>query len=171
MLLRNKPELDEQVQRLQRQSDLGLITSNMFEEEIAKLTGADAKVIHDKFLHRFIRNDCLILYLESLRKEYKVGLVSNLGGGAMDAFFPPKDRLALFNDSVVSSEVGLEKPDPAIFLLACERLGVSASEAIMIDDIADNCRGARQAGLQAICYRNNEQLKGELSRYLRKDHP
>ena len=56
----------------------------------------------------------------------------------------------LFDTVVDSCEVGLRKPNPAIYLLACERLGVAPERAVLLDDIESNLRGAEAAGLRAI---------------------
>jgi epoxide hydrolase-like predicted phosphatase len=56
----------------------------------------------------------------------------------------------LFDTIVDSCEVGLRKPNPAIYLLACERLGVAPERAVLLDDIESNLRGAEAAGLRAI---------------------
>jgi putative hydrolase of the HAD superfamily len=46
--------------------------------------------------------------------------------------------------------VGLRKPHPAIYHLACERLGVAPERAVLLDDIESNLRGAEAGGLRAI---------------------
>ena len=56
----------------------------------------------------------------------------------------------LFDDVVDSSAVGLRKPDARIYELSLSRLGVSASEAVFIDDAAGNVEGARAVGMQAV---------------------
>jgi epoxide hydrolase-like predicted phosphatase len=56
----------------------------------------------------------------------------------------------LFDTVVDSCEVGLRKPNPAIYRLACERLGVAPERAVLLDDIESNLRGAEAAGLRAI---------------------
>jgi len=57
----------------------------------------------------------------------------------------------LFDDVVDSSEVGVRKPDPAIYRLACERLEVEPRRAVFLDDHAGNVAGAQAAGLHGIC--------------------
>lgn len=57
----------------------------------------------------------------------------------------------LFDDVVDSSEVGVRKPDPRIFHLAAERLGVAPDRAMFIDDYHGNVIGARAVGFEAIC--------------------
>jgi len=56
----------------------------------------------------------------------------------------------LFEDVVDSSFVGLRKPDPRIFELALERLGVAASEAVFIDDAPGNVAAASQLGIASV---------------------
>ena len=56
----------------------------------------------------------------------------------------------LFDTVVDSCEVGLRKPNPDIYLLAVERLGVAPERAVLLDDIESNLHGAEAAGLRAI---------------------
>lgn len=56
----------------------------------------------------------------------------------------------LFDAVVESWEVGVRKPNPAIYRLACERLGVAPERAVFLDDQPANAEGARAAGLRAI---------------------
>jgi len=58
--------------------------------------------------------------------------------------------LELFDVVVDSCDVGIRKPDPAIFRLTCERLGVAPEAAIFLDDTRRHVEAARQVGLQAI---------------------
>lgn len=56
----------------------------------------------------------------------------------------------LFHDVVDSSEVGMRKPDPRIFALACERLTVDPGCAVFLDDHPGNIDAAQKAGLVAV---------------------
>jgi HAD superfamily hydrolase (TIGR01509 family) len=67
---------------------------------------------------------------------------------------------------IFSYEVGLAKPDPRIFILACERLRVSTHEAVMIDDVEPYCMAARAEGLSAILFTDLSHLKDELTQLL-----
>ena len=55
----------------------------------------------------------------------------------------------LFEGAVVSAEVGLMKPDPAIFRHAAETFGVVLAETVFFDDIQANVDGARAIGMEA----------------------
>jgi len=59
---------------------------------------------------------------------------------------------------VNSSVVGMTKPDPAIYGLACSRLGVLPWQALLIDDSRSNVEGAQKAGLQALQYTNEDTI-------------
>jgi len=63
---------------------------------------------------------------------------------------------------VISSAVGLRKPDVAIFELVLERLGVPPAAAIFVDDAVPNVRGARSAGMSAIVHRDAATTHREL---------
>ena len=57
---------------------------------------------------------------------------------------------------VISAELGVAKPDPAIFRAALERLGASAAEAIHVgDSVEADVAGARAAGLEAVLVARN----------------
>ncbi len=73
----------------------------------------------------------------------------------------------LFDDIVDSSSVGLRKPDPAIYRLACERLAVDPGSAVFIDDHAGNVAGARSIGLAGVwCGYSVESTKAAMGELL-----
>lgn len=67
-----------------------------------------------------------------------------------------------FRDIVVSGDERLVKPDPAIYRLALTRFGVSAEQALFVDDNAANIAGARGVGLHAHHFRDSATLRAEL---------
>lgn len=78
------------------------------------------------------------------------GLLTN-NAREFEPFWRPMLALEeLFDDVVDSSAVGLRKPDPRIYELALRRLGVTASEAVFIDDAPGNVDGARRVGMRAV---------------------
>ena len=56
------------------------------------------------------------------------------------------------DDIVYSHEVRLRKPDPAIYALTAERLGVAPHEIVFLDDVVTNVEAARQAGWHAVLH-------------------
>ncbi|PPQ78547.1 hypothetical protein CVT25_011819 [Psilocybe cyanescens] len=62
----------------------------------------------------------------------------------------PNHLLALFDDFCDSSSLGMRKPEPEFYLLACRRNGVKPSEAVFLDDIGLNLKAARELGIDTI---------------------
>lgn len=108
----------------------------------------------------------LVGYIRSLRPRYKTALLSNAWDNLRQVLETHWKILDAFDEVIVSAEVGLAKPDPRIYLLAVERLGVEASEAIFIDDFLENVEAARKAGLSTIHFRSPTQTLQELDEIL-----
>ena len=70
--------------------------------------------------------------------------------------------LALFDEIILSGEVGLTKPDPRIFELLLSRAGRTADECIFIDDSETNIRAAQALGFKTVHFESPEHLKHEL---------
>jgi HAD superfamily hydrolase (TIGR01509 family) len=68
-----------------------------------------------------------------------------------------------FDALILSHEVGLLKPDRAIYDLAVQRTGLPAERVLFIDDLQANVDGARAAGLQAVRFENAGQVRQELT--------
>lgn len=67
----------------------------------------------------------------------------------------PRERFGeLFDVVVISGEVGIRKPDPAIFALTADRLGVGASRCVFVDDLDSNVAVAQEVGMAGVLHRN-----------------
>ena len=62
-----------------------------------------------------------------------------------------------------SCELGIVKPDPAIYLYTCEKLNIAPADALFLDDKPENVRGAEQAGLSALPFTTIDQLRADLA--------
>ena len=108
----------------------------------------------------------LVEYLRGLRPRYKTALLSNAWDDLRLALEQKWSLLNAFDEVIISAEVGLAKPDPRIFQLALERLGVSAEEAVFVDDFLHNVEGARAVGMKAIHFKNAGQARADLEALL-----
>jgi putative hydrolase of the HAD superfamily len=70
--------------------------------------------------------------------------------------------LAHFQHHTWSCELGIGKPDPAIYIHTCEKLDTLPSETLFLDDKSENTAGAERVGLHAIQFRSIEQLRKDL---------
>lgn len=164
--VKNYDAIYSQLIDLNKQSDYGLITQEEWLEAVTEVTKLDKAFVVDRIQLVKVRNEALLTYSQELRKKYKIGMLSNIGIGAMERFFTTNERNKLFDGVVLSSEVGMIKPHPEIFKLIAERLGCSPGECVMIDDIEENCSGADAAGMQAIHYKTTEQTIRDLKSIL-----
>src|SRR5271169_2961013 len=92
----------------------------------------------------------------------KTGLLSNMPWDLANYVRANFQWLEKFSFKTLSAEVGMIKPDPAIYEHTLRGLGVSTEEALFIDDREPNIRAARALGMRAIQFRSIEQLKHEL---------
>jgi putative hydrolase of the HAD superfamily len=87
--------------------------------------------------------------LDRLRGRYRLGAVTNTFAASPTSALP-ETLAARFDVVVASTEVGLRKPDPRIYRLACERLGVAPSRCVFLDDLGVNLKPARAMGMATI---------------------
>lgn len=64
--------------------------------------------------------------------------------------------LELFDVTVISGEVGLRKPDPAIFKLALDKIGFTAAQVVFVDDARPNTQVADSLGITTILHHNSD---------------
>jgi epoxide hydrolase-like predicted phosphatase len=108
--------------------------------------------------------------IEALRRAraagLKTGLISNSWGrGRYD-----RDSFSeLFDGVVISGEVGLYKPQPEIFHLGAERVGLTPPECVFVDDLRENCEGAEAVGMTAVLHRGADASLDRLEELLEVD--
>ena len=108
---------------------------------------------------------------------FKLGCITNnvpTGQGAGMAGSAVKaqavaDILARFDHVIESSKVGIRKPDPRIYQMMCDALGVQSGECIYLDDLGINCKPAAAIGMAAIKVTSGEQAIMDLGRLLRME--
>lgn len=147
-----------ELQSLTKAFDYGLISGDELNTAVAELTGLDIDTVARNIRGVHARNTTLLDFGQSLRPAMKLGMLSNIGSGAIEKFFSTDERQKLFDGVVLSGEENMVKPHPHIFTLAAERLGLSPGDCIMIDDLEVNCSGADAAGMKAILYTSNAQV-------------
>jgi len=76
---------------------------------------------------------------------------------------------ARFEHVIESSKAGVRKPDPRIYLMMCEALGLAPAECIYLDDLGVNCKPAAQLGMHAIKVVSEAQALADLSAVLAID--
>ena len=106
----------------------------------------------------------LLQWTQALQANgYKTALLSNSHVRFVAHVRKNRPWLRLFDVAVFSSEVGLIKPDPAIFRYALEKLGIDAASALLIDDEFSNVTVARSVGIESIRFTTLAQLNKQLT--------
>ena len=149
------PDRRLEVHDMNSAKDYGYINYQEYLEQVGVIIGATPERVDAIMREHHVPNQALIDYAVSLKGKYKTALLSNIGDQIMDRLFDGKVD-DFFTTVILSYREGIAKPNPDIFRLAAERLGLAPEECIMIDDIESNCDGARAAGMQAILHTSNE---------------
>ncbi|HXI85605.1 MAG TPA: HAD family phosphatase [Verrucomicrobiae bacterium] len=145
---------------------LGKVTKLRFFHTVAKDLAFDGTYQEFALLWSdiFTPIDPMIALAESLKNRLPRLLLSNTNAIHMDYVFEHYPFLQDFDAHVLSHEVGLLKPDPAIFQHALRTSGLTAARTVFLDDIAANAEAARHAGMQGIHYQNPDQARAELTK-------
>jgi len=112
----------------------------------------------------------MVNVLKTCKTHYKIGCITNnvkSGAGPGMASSSKKAQqvaevMALFDHVVESSELGIRKPNPRIYEVACEALGVAAANCVFLDDLGINLKPAKAQGMQTIKVLSEAQAIAEL---------
>jgi HAD superfamily hydrolase (TIGR01509 family) len=96
----------------------------------------------------------LMAFAASLRPRVRTAIISNSADGARREELARYSLDEIFDPIIYSHEVGMAKPDPAIFELACSLMGVAPAEMIFVDDVAGHVGAARGLGIRGILHRD-----------------
>lgn len=105
--------------------------------------------------------------LEAVRRVREAGIPTALCSNSWDtAHYADNLRGGLFDVVVISGEVGLRKPDPEIFQLTADRLGLPPAACVFVDDHPANVRAAERVGMVGVHHRNADDTIGRLEALL-----
>ena len=147
------------------QADMNKITMAGFFGFLEKQTGIPKDDIASDFASHAQMHPDLIELISTLKQHYKIGLLSNSNSDQLRRILREHHLEDLFDVIVISGEVGLVKPEPAIFRYLLKELDMQSNEVIFIDDSPYNMAAAQALGITSILYRNIEQLRKTLVEY------
>ena len=139
-------------------------------EQIGRDLELNGRMSIEEFRDLFFSADVLdaelMTFVRGLRPALKIGLLSNAWDNARQVFTHVYPIADAFDAIVISAEEKVMKPDPRIYRIALERLGVQAAESVFLDDMPENVRGAEAVGMRAVQFRSTEQARSEIGRLL-----
>lgn len=168
-LFRSNPES----MRLLRGLETGELDEAAFEPPFAELLGlAESDGLIDRLFGGLGPDEAMIGAVRAARAAgVKTGLITNSWGLGIYERAP----MDLFDETVISGDVGMHKPQPEIYRLVCERLGLDPSDCVFVDDLRENVTGAEAVGMTAILHRDSaatvERLEELLGVKLRDAEP
>jgi putative hydrolase of the HAD superfamily len=131
-----------------------------------KLSESERDALSRDFFSGDHVDEKLIELIRSLRPSYKTGMISNAWPNLRHRIENEWCFADAFDHIVISAEVGIAKPDPRIYHLALDGMGVAANEAVFIDDFEKNIDGARAVGMQTIHFKHPKQATSDLRNLL-----
>jgi putative hydrolase of the HAD superfamily len=156
---------DPKALALLRKLETGELEPGEFEPRFGALLGvADTDGLIERLFAGLEPDETMISAVRAARNAgVRTGLISNSWGMGIYDRGAPTD---LFDAAVLSGEVGLHKPQPEIFLMACERLGVEPGSSVFVDDLRENCAGAEAIGMTAVLHRDAAETVARLEELL-----
>ncbi|MBK5109691.1 MAG: HAD-IA family hydrolase, partial [Anaerolineales bacterium] len=130
------------------------------------LTGAEIEQVQADFWAGDVLDEDLVNLLRDLRPIYETVLLSNAWDDLRKMIVDDWQIDDAFDRLVISAEIGLVKPDLAIYQWLISQLGMAPSKAVFVDDFLHNIEGARAAGFQVIHFRSPDQAQDELQALL-----
>lgn len=117
----------------------------------------------------------MVAALHALKGRFKTGCITNNiknqgEGPGMAQDGERAGRFAqvmdLFDVVIESSKIGIRKPNPEIYRIACRQMQISPDEAVFLDDLGINLKPARDLGMTTIKVLDAEQALSELGMHL-----
>lgn len=129
-------------------------------EELTAQLGRDVELhgFGERYFEHLHPNERMIDYMRELRdRGYRLAICTNNVREWEQLWRAKLPVDELFEVVVDSGFVGVRKPEPRIYEITLERLGVPAADTLFIDDVELNCAAARDLGLTAVWFRSTDQ--------------
>ena len=136
-----------------RRAPVGEITTQEHWETLRVELGLPAEEFHrvpKEFFGGDVLDEALIDYIRSLRPRYRTALLSNAWDDLRGVLINEWQIADAFDELIISSEVGVAKPDAGIYELTLERLNTEPFEAVFVDDFRRNIEGAQAVGIRYV---------------------
>ena len=156
---------DPEALALLRRLESGELTEAEFEPLFGPLLGVrESEGLVNRLFAGMRPDQAMVQAVKRARRAgVRTGLISNSwGAGRYDRDSFPE----LFDGVVISGEVGLHKPEPDIFRMGAERVGLKPEDCVFVDDLRENCAGAERVGMTPVLHRGADRTLPQLERLL-----
>lgn len=149
--------------------DLGVLNGRTYWAKVAEDAGiryspeqVDALIETDVVMWTSLNEEMLAWVVALQDAGFRTAILSNMGWEILSYMRQEFGWLSHFQHHTWSCELGIAKPDPAIYLHTCEKLGVAPAETIFLDDKTENITAANSVGLNGILFTTVTQLRIDL---------
>ena len=174
-ILKNEEEVDYFLKNIctwewHIQQDLVYDTSKVAEPMAKKYP--EYKEAIDAFYGRFLEmiegtyKENVNLALQLKKQGYSIYLLSNFPGDQFEKYRLQNSYIDMFDDRIISGDVGLAKPDKKIYELAVQKFSLIPEESLFIDDKIENIKGAEKVGIQTIHLEQPKDLKNLIKKFI-----
>ena len=154
------------------QSEVGQVSDIFHWEAVLKHFGQSEEnplEIYAEYFSGDSIDQNLLNFAESLKPEYKIGLLSNAWVDSRNKLGSLFHFIDIFDVSLFSAEVKARKPEPEIFQIMLGRLEANPEECIFIDDFIENIEGAKKLGISVILFKNTQDTIREINAMLERE--
>ena len=157
---------DGEALALLRRLERGDVSDADFERDFGAMLEVEPEGLIGRLFAGLGPDEEMIAAVEATRRAgISTGLISNSWGTGIYERAP----MQIFDATVISGDVGLHKPEPEIYRLGAERIGVPAEACVFVDDLRENVAGAEAVGMTAVLHRGADSTIPELERLLGVD--
>lgn len=151
-------------------AQLGQISYPDHWQNVAQALGiSDGQVwqVRDEFFAGDQLDYALVDQIRTLKQRYTTAILSNYMSVLREQVENQWKIGDAFDHLIISSEVGVMKPDPRIYQIALKKTGCQPHEAVFLDDFIQNVEGAQNVGMHAILFKNPQQALADLHKILK----
>lgn len=153
-----------QFAELSEKMDRGDITDKEFLETLGRICGRPAEVVLEEMEADTKVDMNVVRIIDKIAGAYKIGLLSNSPSNFLRDLLHDNDLEKYFDVIVISSEVGMIKPNADIFQYILQKMNVQPEETIFIDDNPSNVKAAAELGITGVHFTDALQLEDSLKK-------
>ena len=144
---------DPEARGLLERLETGAMREAEFEPAFAAVLEVSAERLIDRLFGGMETDEAMVAGVRAAREAgVRTAMLSNSWG---EDRYDREQLDALFDAWVISGEVGLRKPDAAIYALAADRLGLAPADCVFVDDLPGNLKPARALGMATVVHRGD----------------
>ena len=166
-LARHRPEtepvIDAEIEEIIDAGHRGVLSQEELLARLAAATGMRPDQIEREWLFDAQLDWRMVTLLQSSRQFLKIALLTNSPSPLVRTILLDNDLTRLFDEIVVSSEIGLAKPDRKAYGVTLAALGTAPQDTLSVDTSAENTRAAAVLGIHGFLFRSFDQLRTEAS--------